>query len=219
MPDTFNPFSGDFWTEENWFGSKGQKPWQTTPRMGAYGTGTAGANMQQLLQQQARGEGPSLGRGMMEQGLQQAIKNQRAQAAGMMGTNPALAQKLSGEQAGQMTAQNLRDVGQVGLQEQMQAQQALQNWIQQERAAQMMAEQERLRQQNIYQQRMLGYDPATQGIFGDVMGAAGAGLGFALGGPMGGAAGGAIGRGLGGGGDMGRSGVPYSDYRNPNWGF
>jgi hypothetical protein len=134
-----------------------------------------------MLQQQARGEGPSLGRGMMQQGLQQAIKNQRAQAAGMMGTNPALAQKLSGQQAGQMTAQTMRDVGQVGLQEQMGAQQALQAWIQQERAAQMELDRQRMFQQNLFQQRLMGWDPATSGIIGDVAGGLGSMLGFGAG--------------------------------------
>jgi hypothetical protein len=211
MPETWNPFSSDFWSEENWFGSQGQKPWQIDPRAGAYGTGTQGANMLAMLQQQARGEGPSLGRGMMQQGLQQAIKNQRAQAAGMMGTNPALAQKLSGQQAGAMTAQSMRDVGQVGLQEQMGAQQALQAWLQQERAAQMAYEQQRLMQEGMYQQRLMGWDPATSGIFGDVAGMVGTGLGFALGGPLGGAAGGAVGRQVGGG----QQPSPY----NQSWGY
>ena len=155
MPNTWNPFSGDFWTEENWWGSQGQKPWQIDPNSKAYGTGVPGQNMQAMLEQQARGEGPSLGRGMMQEGLAaKSIKNQRAQASGMMGTNPALAMKLSGQQAGEATAQNLRDVGQVGLQEQMQAQQALQQWIQQERAAQMMLDQQRMNQRNLYQQRL-----------------------------------------------------------------
>ena len=219
MPNTWNPFSGDFWTEENWWGSQGQKPWQIDPNSKAYGTGVPGQNMQSMLEQQARGEGPSLGRGMMQEGLQQSIKNQRAQASGMMGTNPALAMKLSGQQAGAATAQNLRDVGQVGLQEQMQAQQALQQWIQQERAAQMMLDQQRMNQRNLYQQRLMGWDPATQGIGGDVMGALGTGIGFLAGGPMGGAAGGQMGRQLGGGGGQGRGGAQYGDYMNPNWGF
>jgi hypothetical protein len=137
--------------------------------------------MLNLLQMQAAGKGPSLGRGMMQQGLQQAIKNQRAQAAGMMGTNPALAQKLSGQQAGAMTAQSMRDVGQVGLQEQMGAQQALQAWLQQERAAQMAYEQQRLMQEGMYQQRLMGWDPATSGIFGDIAGVAGDIFGFGAG--------------------------------------
>ena len=74
MPDTWNPFSGDFWTEENWWGDPGQKPWQIDPNASAYGTGTGGANMQRMLEMQARGEGPSLGQGMMQQGLQQSIR-------------------------------------------------------------------------------------------------------------------------------------------------
>ena len=71
---------------------KERKPFEFDPSQ--FGMGEAGANMQQLLEAQSRGEGSSLGRGIMQQGLEQAIKNQRSQTAGMMGTNPALAAKL-----------------------------------------------------------------------------------------------------------------------------
>ena len=213
----------DFWSEENWFG-KTQNPWQIGVTPGAYGTGTGGANMQSMLEAQSRGEGPSLGRGIMQQGLGQAVKNQNAQAASMMGTNPALAAKLSGQQAGEMTAQSNRDAAQVGLQEQMQAQAALQQWIQQERAAQMQLDMQRRMEQSRYQDRMLQQAQGDQGIFGDVMGLGGTALGFALGGPMGGAMGNQIGNAVGGmgspaGNSMGTGGATYNDYMNPNWGF
>ncbi len=215
MPETWNPFSSDFWTEENWFGSQGQKPWRISPISRRYEMGVPGENMRRLLEQQARGEGPSLGRGMMQEGLQQTIKNQRSQAASMMGTNPALAQKLSGEQAAGMTQDVMRDVGQVGLQEQMQAQQALQAWLQQERLAQMALERDRMMQESQYQARLMGWDPATQGIFSDVAGMVGSGLGM-------GAAAGWFGQGLqnafgGGGRGAGRSrGISPDD---PIWGY
>lgn len=212
MPETWNPFSGDFWTEENWFGGQGQRPWQIDPNARAYGTGAAGQSMQELLQKQARGEGPSLGRGLIQEGLRQAISNQQAQAAGMSGINPALAMKLTGERAGAMTSDAQRQAAQVGLQEQMGAQQALRDWIQRERDAQVALDRDRIAQRNLFQQRLMGYDPATEGIFGDVAGMVGSGLGFALGGPLGGAAGGQMGRQMGGGG----RGIYPND---PIWGF
>ena len=93
----------------------------------------------------------------------------RAQAAGSMGMNPALAQKLSGEQAGAMTAQTQRDVGQVGLQEQMQAQQALQQWLQQQRQAQMQLEMAKAGQHGMQQQMLANQAAGDQGMFGSLM--------------------------------------------------
>jgi len=212
MPN-WNPFSGDFWSKENWFG-KEYNPQQYNVNEAAYGTGAAGQRMQDLLESQARGEGPSLGRSVMQQGLEQAIKNQRAQAAGMMGTNPALAMKLSGEQAGAATAQNLKQAGMVGMQEQRQAQAALQDWIQQQRAAQIQLEQQKAFQNNLYQQQLMQQAANNQGIFSDVAGMLGSGLGM-------GAAAGWFGQGMqnfmgGGGQGGGYMGGPggYSGYGN-----
>ncbi|MHA2064271.1 MAG: hypothetical protein ACXABY_07820, partial [Candidatus Thorarchaeota archaeon] len=148
---------------------------------GAFGTGAGGQRMQQMLEQQAAGQGPSLGRGIMQQGLQQAIKNQRAQAAGAMGMNPALAQKLSGEQAGAMTAETQRQAGQVGLQEQMAAQSALQNWLQQERAAQMQLEMAKAQQFGMLEQMKAQQAAQDQGWFGPLMGMGAGILGAGIG--------------------------------------
>ncbi len=139
--------------------------------------GEAGQRMQGLLEQQAAGRGPSLGRGMMQEGLQQAIKNQRAQTAGMMGTNPALAAKLGGQQGAEMTRQTMRDVGQVGMQEQMMAQQALQQWLQQQRQAQMQLQMAQSGQLGMQQQMMNQQAMQDQGAMGTIANIGGTVLG------------------------------------------
>ena len=161
----------------DWAWGPDYKPEQFQFDPGQWGTGEAGQRMQGLLEQQAAGRGPSLGRGMMQEGLQQAIKNQRAQTAGMMGTNPALAAKLGGQQGAEMTRQTMRDVGQVGMQEQMMAQQALQQWLQQQRQAQMQLQMAQSGQLGMQQQMMNQQAMQDQGAMGTIANIGGTVLG------------------------------------------
>jgi hypothetical protein len=171
----------------------------------AFSTGRGGRQLQAWLEQRARGGGPSLAQGVMQRGLEQAIKNQRAQTAGMMGTNPALAAKLGGEQGAGMMQAGMREAGMVGLQEQAQAQAALAQWLQQERQAQMQQQAMQAGQHNLYQQMMMQQAAQDQGLFGPLMNLGGSMLGAGIGaGWFGGG---------GGGGQSSFAGAPqWSDY-------
>lgn len=171
-----NPRSG-FETMGDWMWGKDYDPKQFQFDPAAFGTGAAGQRMQQMLAAQASGLGPSLGRGIMQQGLEQSIKNQRAQTAGMMGTNPALAAKLGGQQGAAMTAESQRMAGQMGIQEQMMAQQALQQWLQQERQAQMQLQFGQAGQMDLYNQLMMQQAMGDRGAMGTLANITGSVLG------------------------------------------
>lgn len=77
------------------------------------------------LQQQAAGRGPSVAGLQMQQGLDQAIAAQQAQAASARGMSPALAQRMAAQQGAAMQQGSVNQAAQMRAQEQLAAQQSL----------------------------------------------------------------------------------------------
>jgi hypothetical protein len=83
-------------------------------------------NLANQLQQQAAGQGPSVAGMQLQQGLQQQLMQQRAQAASMGGdVNPYLAQRQLAEQGAQAAQATNAQAAMARTQEQMNAQGAL----------------------------------------------------------------------------------------------
>ena len=143
--------------------------------------------LQRSMYEMAMGTGPSAAELMMDRGLQRQIAAGRSMAASMPGVSPGLAMRM----AGQREAGAMRDVTQ---------QQAIMRAQEQAQAQAMMAQYLQQQDQMRLQQDM--YNAARKqrtGMFGSIMGAAGAIGGAMIGGPMGAAAGSQAGQALGGG--------------------
>lgn len=77
------------------------------------------------LQAQSSGQGPSLAQMQLQQGTDQALAAQAAQAASARGVDPALAQRLALQNSANIQQQQAGQSGMLRLQEQQQSQNAL----------------------------------------------------------------------------------------------
>lgn len=139
----------------------------TSGAQGAVGAGQSALDearkqqmgLAQALQQQYAGTGPNAAMGAMQRGTEEAIKRSASALASQRGINPALAQRLSSQQAAQQTQEAAQQGAILQAKQQQEALGGLQNvygQVGQQALGQYGAAQQALTAQEAANQRMMG---------------------------------------------------------------
>lgn len=143
----------------------------TSGAQGAVGAGQSAldearkqqAGLAQALQQQYAGTGPNAAMGAMQRGTEEAIKRSASALASQRGINPALAQRLSSQQAAQQTQEAAQQGAILQAKQQQEALGGLQNVYGQ-------MGQQALGQYGYAQQALTAQEAANQKMMGQLAG-------------------------------------------------
>lgn len=150
----------------------------TSGAQGAVGAGQSALDearkqqmgLAQALQQQYAGTGPNAAMGAMQRGTEEAIKRSASALASQRGINPALAQRLSSQQAAQQTQEAAQQGAILQAKQQQEALGGLQNVYGQ-------VGQQALGQYGYAQQALTAQEAANQRMMGQLAGGALSGAG------------------------------------------